>query len=213
MSATGDNRSANEVLNLLEKAKVLVFDFDGTLVDSNEIKRKAFEQCFADYPKYFGAIIEYCRGNNHTPRQIKFRHVFENILQQPYTPEIEKEMLDRYASETTEPVMAAAEIPGATRFLQNVFLKKDIHLLSSTPHPFLEIILEGRGLRKYFKRVQGAPVNKTDWLKEFEKEDVFIGDSKEDCRSAKEAGISFVAVGGELKGETKYWIDNFEKFF
>lgn len=205
--------------SVIANAKVLVLDFDGTLVDSNEIKRSAFEKCFAGYPESFSAIIGYCRGHNHVPRQIKFHHVFENILKLPFTPTTEKEMLDRYAAETTEQVIAADEIPGATPFLKQVFLKKELHLLSSTPHNFLEQILERRGLKKYFKKIQGAPVHKASWLKKFIKENrlnkeeiLFIGDSWEDCQSAKDASIEFVAVGRELKDKTKYWIDNFEKF-
>lgn len=220
MFAAGHDHSSREILKILESAKVFVLDFDGTLVDSNEIKRSAFEKCFAAYPDSFDAILQYCRGNNHVPREVKFRHVFENILKLPFTPVIEKQMLDHYAAETTEQVIATDEIPGATRFLEHFFRQKEFHLLSSTPHIFLEQILERRGLKKYFKKIQGAPVHKATWLKQFVKEGnwgreeiVFIGDSPEDCQSAKEAELDFIAIGKELKSRTKYWIDNFENFF
>ena len=219
MSATGDRTSAKEILSLLEPAKALIFDFDGTLVDSNHIKRIAFEKCLSDYPDFFDPIMEYCRGNNHVPRQVKFRHVFENILRLPYTAAIEKAMLDRYAAETTEQVISAQEIPGAIQFLQKFFFQKELVLLSSTPHDFLNLILERRGMKKYFKKIQGAPVSKADWLKEFicrsgfkNEEVLFFGDSVEDVLSAQKADISFVHVGKTNIEGVNYCIEDFSNF-
>lgn len=190
--------SMNTVLDLLKTAKALVLDFDGTLVDSNPIKLKAFEKCFAEYPEHFETIMAYCRSNHHTHRHEKFGFVFENILKQPYTPEIEKRLLEIYARETTEQVIAAKEIPGAGRFLEQFVKGKLAALLSSTPHETLLHILERRGLKKYFTTVQGAPINKAEWLQQFAQthalkpvEILFIGDSAEDFASAKKAGVLF----------------------
>lgn len=201
---------------LLEHSKALVFDFDGTLVDSNAIKRRAFATCFAAYPDRLEEIMAYCNGHNHIHRVVKFRHVFEKILELSYPPELEKQMLERYAAETTGQVAAAPEIPGATAFLKAMSARHEIALLSSTPHEFLLPILEKRGLKKYFRAIQGAPVDKKVWLenyvgsREFPKAGVlFFGDSSEDARAAKEAGIPFVGVGMG-RGQTQYVIASFE---
>lgn len=178
--------------------KAIILDFDGTLVDSNGIKRGAFEKCFTDYPKYFSEIMTYCKGNNHIPRQVKFRHVFEKIIKIPYTAEIESNMLSHYATETTEQVITAPEIPGALEFLEKYFAKINLHLLSSTPHDILLRILERRGMKKYFKSVKGAPVDKAQWISQFlkqsglKKEDIlFVGDSPEDLAAARHCAVQF----------------------
>ena len=57
-------------------AKALVFDFDGTLVDSNAIKWKAFEACFDRFPDRREEILSYCRGNNHTKPGLRQAHPF-----------------------------------------------------------------------------------------------------------------------------------------
>lgn len=194
-----------DIRTKIERAKALVLDFDGTLVDSNDIKRNAFEKCFVDYPERFEAIMAYCKGNNHIPRHVKFRHAFENILKLPYTAGIEKQMLETYAAQTTSQVIAAKEIPGATKFLEKFYRQKELALLSSTPHETLLHILDKRGMKKYFGAVQGAPVDKSGWLKKFiadrglKKEEVaFIGDSFEDLRAAKEAQIFYIGVGLDI---------------
>lgn len=206
-----------KIQNLIQQAKAIVLDFDGTLVNSNRIKRRAFEKCFADYPKQFDAIMQYCKTNNHIPRQIKFRHVFEKILFLPYTAEIEQQMLSRYAKETTAQVIAAQEIPGATEFLKRFVFGRESALLSSTPHAILLHILEKRGMKHYFKIIQGAPVNKAKWIQAFlsqrqlrAEEIVFIGDSPEDIHSAKEIGIPFVGVAEANPEEVLHYLPNFE---
>jgi len=189
------------VLKLIHDTRFLVLDFDGTLVDSNPIKLKAFEKCFGGYPQ-FEAIMAYCQNNHHTPRKTKFRHVFENILKKPYLSETEKKLLEQYAAHTTEQVICAPEIPGATLFLEKFARARETALLSSTPHEILLHILEERKMRHYFKTIQGAPVHKASWLKQFKAEKnckpaevLFIGDSEEDAKSAEEAGISFIQIG------------------
>lgn len=203
--------------SLIEKSKGLIFDFDGTLVDSNAIKRNAFEKCFADEPQHFQEILVYCRGNNHIPRKAKFRHVFEKILKRPYTAAVETRLLNLYAEYTTQQVIAAREIPGARDFLEQFALRKESALLSSTPHEILLEILERREMRHYFKTIQGAPVEKAAWIRKFLKhhrlknsEAVFIGDSSEDVAAAQAAGIPFIGVGEADRTKIKYYIKDFK---
>ena len=191
----------SKVVELIRKARVLIFDFDGTLVDSNAIKLRAFERCFSHFPDTLEQIMAYCGQHHHTPRWEKFRHVYENILRLPYTPEIETALSTRFVKETTQHIIDAAEVPGATRFLKTVMHSHATALLSSTPHEILLEILEARDWLNYFKYVQGAPVDKSTWLKEFrgkhglrEAEIVFFGDTQEDAAAARMAGCTFIAV-------------------
>lgn len=186
--------------DLLKKSRMLVFDFDGTLVDSVGIKLLAFDRCFEQFTAQKQRIQEYCHGNNHTPRWEKFRHVYEKILNLPYTPDIEKELHRTFERETTEQIARAPELPGASRFLDSVRSKYKTALLSSTPHPILLQILEKRGWTGRFDLVQGAPVNKAAWLKNLKEQGfppeqvLFFGDTPEDAGAAKEAGCGFVFV-------------------
>lgn len=191
-----------DVAEFLRGARALVFDFDGTLVDSNPIKQRAFELCFAGFPEQREEILAYCGGRHHTPRGEKFRHVVERILHRPYTEEVAVALHERFEAATTRQIAEAPELPGAAVFLRHVQGRYLTALLSSTPHEILCQILAHRGWAGWFGRVQGAPVNKASWLKAFREQRglkgdhmVFFGDTPEDARAAEEAGCTFIAVG------------------
>ncbi|MBI3011703.1 MAG: HAD family hydrolase [Candidatus Omnitrophica bacterium] len=212
--------------DVIQHARVRVFDFDGTLVDSTAIKWRAFDECFAGFPEHRAQIQGYCRSRHHTPRREKFQYVYEEILGLAYTPEIEARLLARFDRETTKQIIAAREIPGAAQFLAAAAADCITGVLSSTPHETLLHILERRGWRRWFEYVQGAPVHKADWLARFKaryaltrQELVFFGDTGEDAQAAQEAGCAFVAVGDGALGSAvteapfalapRYWLADF----
>lgn len=190
----------------LKGVRCLVFDFDGTLVNSNPIKWRAFERCFEEIPQpQRQEILSYCRNHNHTPRWEKFRYAYEKILKLPFTPEVEAALLARFDRETTQPIIEAPEIPGASEFLKSVRGSFQTALLSSTPHEILLRLLKERGWLEYFQAVQGAPVDKARWLEHFRlanrlecEEVLFWGDTEEDAEAAKRFGCRFVAVNSSL---------------
>jgi len=189
----------------LRDAKALVFDFDGTLVDSNEIKWSGFEHVFSDYARELPEISAYCRGNNHTIRGEKFRYVCERILHVEYTTEIARSLHERYAAYTTDAVARAPEVAGASEFLRKVS-DRPTALLSSTPHAIILEILRRKGWTPYFKVIQGAPIIKRDWLEHYgrkmgyaARDILFFGDTEEDEMSALSAGCRFLRVGIHIK--------------
>ena len=203
--------------DLVEQAQCLVFDFDGTLVDSNPIKERAFEKLFEEFRHKQEEILAYCRGFHHTPRGEKFRHVYEKILGLPYTPHIEAALHNRFEALTTRQIVEAPAVPGAELFVRDACRRRLTAVLSSTPHEVLVQILKERRWLDYFKGVRGAPVDKAAWLRLSQEENgwegakiIFFGDTPEDLQAAAQAGCTFVAVHNESLGsEAAYSLCDF----
>ncbi|MFN0118592.1 MAG: HAD family hydrolase [Elusimicrobiota bacterium] len=201
----------------LQKSEVFILDFDGTLVDSNSIKLNAFNGCFLEFLQDFPGIIDYCHSNHHTPRWIKFKHVYENILKRPYNAAIEQSLMARYEALTTKNIIKAPMILSADKFLKWSKKNKRVFLVSSTPTDILIQILKGRNMFESFEKVQGAPVKKSEYILSLSKElktsvskFLFWGDTLEDLNSAKESNCPFVGVVNEdLKNEAKWWVPDF----
>jgi sugar-phosphatase len=192
------------VLEAVRTARALVFDFDGTLVDSTPIKWRAFEACFEGFGERREEILAYCHGHHHTPRAVKFRYVYERILGLAYTAAAAEELETRFAALTTDRIIAAPERPGVTGFVARVRLRHFTALLSSTPHEILCSIVEARGWRGWFNALRGAPVDKAEWLRALRaerrlspREFLFFGDPPVDAAAGAAGGATFVAVGDE----------------
>ncbi|MFA4905557.1 MAG: HAD hydrolase-like protein [Candidatus Margulisiibacteriota bacterium] len=181
--------------------KVIILDFDGVIVESNNIKHRAFAELFKEYPAYYNQIMEYHLAHNHIDRHAKFKHIIENILKQKYDKELAQRWAKKFSDLTRNNIIACPYIPGAKAFLEYFSGKYPLYLASATPLDELEIILRSRGLLHYFKKIYGAPVPKKKMfenvvnIENINPENImFIGDSPEDYIVASDFGCNFIAV-------------------
>ncbi len=178
--------------------KVILLDFDGVLVESNDIKDRAFEVVFADYPEHLPAIMDY-HHRTTLIRFEKFRYVYEHILKQPYTPAVEKRLAEQFSAFCIQEVINCPWVKGAQAFLDSFVSRYPLYVVSINPSQDLEAILKGRGIRKYFKGVYTVTSSKCSAIEEILKrehalpsEAVFIGDSRSDYESAKATQVPFI---------------------
>ena len=70
-----------DICLLLEKSKVLIFDFDGVLADSNEIKTEAFSELYKSYGEDIVAnVVKHHKANGGMTRYEKFKHYHKSLL-------------------------------------------------------------------------------------------------------------------------------------
>ena len=137
--------------------KTIVFDFDGTLVESVGIKDQAFVYLFSGFPEQFPAIMDYHLAHNAVIRFDKFKHIYEEILKQEFNETIQQDLSQRYSRFVKERVIACPAVEGSQEFLTIFAQRVPLYLLSVNPLEELKDILNARGLQDYFKDIYAHP--------------------------------------------------------
>ena len=188
------------------RLRVIALDFDGTLVESNQIKDRAFEPIFSEWPEHTKSMMQWHLTHDSIERREKFRYFVEEILALPGQNDLIEKLTVRFGQLTKKAIIECPYVKGVYKFLEYIRNRVSVYLVSATPQLDLDQIIKARGLGGYFKDVYGAPTKKDETLKNIillEKvsvdEILFIGDSPEDQQSAKNIGINFIGMQSERK--------------
>jgi len=180
----------------------IIFDFDGTLVQSNEIKTWAFGKL---YEKYGEDIVRYVTDfqveNGGFSRFVKFRHFHEHLLGLPYTDEVGKKLSKNYTQLVFDEVVRAPHVEGALEFLKKHYQHISLFVASGTPEPELREIIKHRSIPHFFQGVYGSPATKTEILqrilvkrKLYPEQVLMIGDALTDWKGAQGVGVEFIGI-------------------
>ena len=181
-------------------------DFDGTLVESNNIKDRAFETIFCKWPEHTETMMRWHLRHDSIERGEKFRYFVEEVLPLPGQNDLIEKLSSRFGKLTKTAIIECPFVMGAEVFLEYVRNRVSVYLVSATPQQDLNQIIKARGLGGYFKDVYGAPISKIETLKQIMllenvsvDEILFIGDSAEDQQAAKFLGIRFIGRQSDRK--------------
>lgn len=189
----------------------LILDFDGVVVESNDIKARAFAELFGDHPEHLGAILGYHRQNLGISRYKKFAWIYRELLQRPL-PQRELESLgSRFSERVVEKIVAAPFVAGARETLSACRRTGlPVFVISGTPIEELGRIVARRGLTAYFTRIWGSPIEKWRAIGEITasygfapSQMLFVGDGRSDHEAATRTGVPFVARKSD--GEAVDW--------
>lgn len=187
---------------MAEAPAAIVFDFDGVILDSANIKTRAFRDLFdPEGPSARDAIVEYHKAHGGISRFEKFRWAYREVLRRPLTDAEEARLGSRFNELVEEAVMAAAWIPGAREFLEARAATLPLFVASGTPETELRRIVERRGMNRFFRGVFGSPAKKDAILRAIADSIgtpparlAMIGDAVTDFEGARAAGAEFVGV-------------------
>ena len=185
-----------------EKLDAIVFDFDGTLVDSNEIKSKAFGELYKTYgDEIINKVLNYNDQNKGLSRLKKFKYWQENFLGQTYTDKLGEQLSISFSELVLESIVKASYIDGAHEFLKNNYHRVPLFVASGTPEQELREIVKRRKMTKFFHGVYGSPSSKkqilTHILKQYDfspQRLLMVGDSLSDLEGAEQAKVRFVGI-------------------
>jgi phosphoglycolate phosphatase len=186
----------------------VVFDFDGTLVDSNSIKRQGFFVVVANHEggeSMMRHVLHEVVGDRHA---IFDAYVAAQAAALPPQTYDAAALVGEYTARVDAAVAAAAEMPGATALLEGLRRNgRHLYLSSATPVTSLQRIVERRGWSHLFDAIFGSPHSKQASLLQIRAATAVpsnalavVGDGVDDRESAAALGCPFFAVG-EARGK------------
>lgn len=181
------------------KLKTVLFDFDGVLAESLEVKTRAFYDLYDPFGEDIAeAVKEHHLANGGVSRFEKFRIYHRDYLDQELSNEEVEQWAAKFSELVLQGVVASAEVAGASELLEQLKGKVHMAIITGTPTEEMVEILELKGWTDYFDRVMGSPKKKTEWVAELKEENYFesettvlIGDATSDFEAAQSQGIPF----------------------
>lgn len=180
--------------------KIIVFDFDGVIVDSMPLKNQAFKGLFTEHAHHIDAIADYLLGNEAAPRHEKFSHIYRDILKIPFTQKKGDELSREFSDRVVKRIIESGPVKGALRFFKG-HKNMGMYVISATPPEELEHIVNRMDLKGYFRGAYGTTANKGKGrtieriirTEGVGKGDVlYVGDTPEDMEMAQGLGVNFI---------------------
>jgi phosphoglycolate phosphatase-like HAD superfamily hydrolase len=188
--------------------RCVAFDFDGTLVDSNEIKRRTFFDVLLDCDPEGSVVAEVLDEIRPGDRFDVTREIARLLIERGMVATdrgVEasaRRWAEAYSHRCEEAVSACPEIAGATAALEWLAGRGiALYLNSATPEEPLRRVLRLRSWDHHFRRIFGGPVSKLENLGSIcedagvaAEELLFVGDGEDDRNTAKTFGCHFAGV-------------------
>jgi phosphoglycolate phosphatase-like HAD superfamily hydrolase len=183
--------------------QAVVFDFDGTLVDSGEIKNTnyaaAFEHVFHTSPAQRVIILESCRRNAGANRFVQLEDTL-GMLGRSATEQEKSAWSEKYSALGRAALSGIPEFPSVRGLLRKLRERGyALYAASGILEREFRTEMERRSLLEEFIRIHGG--DKTGFLLSLKSSGIasilFVGDTEYDRRVAAEAGVDFFLVASD----------------
>ena len=180
--------------------KAVIFDFDGVLVESVDVKTAAFAAMYNKYgAEVVAQVVSYHLQHGGMSRYEKFRYYEKILLGHDIGPEDEQKLGDLFSSLVMDAVINAPWVNGAQDFLSANYRERDLFVASGTPEPEMIEIVKRRQMEHFFVSIHGAPASKKEIIEaicrdhDYDRNCVLmVGDSLTDYEGACNAGVRFI---------------------
>jgi phosphoglycolate phosphatase-like HAD superfamily hydrolase len=182
---------------------VIVFDCDGVLLDSVDVKTRAFAALFAEHgPEAADFMVDYHLKHGGVSRYAKFAHFYRECLGREITEAESKALDKRFTAACLDALLKAPMIPGAREFLEANPGGRPLYVCSGAPELELYFIFDHMDLTGYFRAIYGSPTPKAENLARIvavcgapADAVLMVGDSGTDLDAALKVGTRFLGIG------------------
>lgn len=189
----------------------LFLDFDGVILESADIKTRAFTEMYRPYgDDVLAAALAHHKAHGGISRRQKIRHCHATLLGRTLTVEELDRLALHFSHLVEDAVVGAAWVPGAEALLASLRDRLPMFVVSGTPEVELRRIVARRGIADWFHEVRGSPPEKPPIIRELLADHglaadrvLFVGDSMTDHDAAAATGLAF--VGRVRAGEASFF--------
>jgi HAD superfamily hydrolase (TIGR01549 family) len=180
-----------------------VFDCDGVLLNSNQVKTRAFYDVALQYgEKPAQELVDYHVQHGGISRYKKFTYLLTYILKKELNQNELASLLTAFANEVKEGLMTCEEAQGLQELRKKTGHAR-WHVVSGGDQDELRQVFARRNLDYLFDGgIFGSPDTKDQILQREMKNGniqtpaLFLGDSEYDFKASKAAGLDFVFISG-----------------
>lgn len=184
------------------KYDAIIFDFDGVLVDTVDIKTQGFIKLFEKYgDDVVKKVIDYHIENGGVSRSEKFKYYYKHFLDKPLSKVKLDILCAQYSVLTMKPSIVAPWIKGAKEFLEANYKDNKFYIVSGVADTDLQLIIKKRKMSKYFVKIYGSPPPKEIILNSIIRKNyynhektLYIGDALSDLDVSRKVGIKFLGL-------------------
>jgi phosphoglycolate phosphatase-like HAD superfamily hydrolase len=197
----------------LECYQTLVFDSDGVILNSNEVKTRAFHTTALPYGEASAqALVDYHVSRGGISRYVKFEYFLREIVHQPVNDSVMQHLLQTFTDEAIRGLVQA-ELASGLESLRKQTPDSRWMVVTGGDQAELREVYARKNIASWFDAgLFGSPENKDAILaRELHSGNlrtpaIFFGDSRYDHEAATRAGLDFVFVSGwtEFEGWAKY---------
>ncbi|MFO1091176.1 MAG: haloacid dehalogenase-like hydrolase [Hyphomicrobiales bacterium] len=177
-----------------------MFDFDGTLVDTAPLKKRAFFDVFPKVAPYAEIVAAELAADPDGSRHVVIPRMAARMriagLDVDDAPEAAR--IDHYGRLVADAVSAAPEVAGAGALLAAAHRVAEVHVASATPVEPLRAEIDRRGWTRFLAGSHGYPARKPDVVRALMMDGrhaadatVVIGDGVSDAEAAEANGAAF----------------------
>jgi phosphoglycolate phosphatase-like HAD superfamily hydrolase len=203
--------------------KVVLWDFDGVIMDSMPIRSLGFQKVLENYPQeQVEELLKFHEINGGLSRYVKFRYFFEKIRQEHITDSQIKDLADEFSGVMLKLLInEKLLISDSLNYIKNNWEKQEMHIVSGSDEKELNLICLMLNLSTYFTTIHGSPTIKNTLVHEitdrkgyYLDDYILVGDSINDFDAAMHNGIDFCGYNNStLRSKSANYIEKFSHHF
>lgn len=195
---------------------LLVFDCDGVLLESVDVKTTAFRETVQEFgPVAADRMVDYHISNGGVSRYKKFEWFYSEVLERKITDNELQTLAGRFQKLAHDGVMSAPMVPGAMACLKSLYHQIPIYVASGAPQEELITVFNARKLTRFFIKIYGSPPSKETLLQRIIDEEganptttLMVGDSSTDLSAAQVCGTMFYGRGSYFEKTDYPWSED-----